>query len=120
RARAPDSPPALLRRADAEPDRTARRHLADARLASDPPGAGEDSGRDRDRRAARGTGAQAPGQLGTGGAPYNPWGRTSAALRGGLLAFTEDKGTKRLPSWPLVPRADDHSTLLTTAGMQPQ
>ena len=26
----------------------------------------------------------------------------------------------RLPSWPLVPRADDHSTLLTSAGMQPQ
>jgi alanyl-tRNA synthetase len=32
----------------------------------------------------------------------------------------EDKGHKRLPSWPLVPRADDNSTLLTSAGMQPQ
>jgi alanyl-tRNA synthetase len=32
----------------------------------------------------------------------------------------EEKGHKRLPSWPLIPRADDHSTLLTTAGMQPQ
>ena len=32
----------------------------------------------------------------------------------------EEKGHTRLPSWPLVPRADDHSTLLTTAGMQPQ
>ena len=32
----------------------------------------------------------------------------------------EEKDHERLPSWPLVPRADDHSTLLTTAGMQPQ
>ena len=32
----------------------------------------------------------------------------------------EEKGHKRLPSWPLIPREDDHSTLLTTAGMQPQ
>ena len=71
-------------------------------------------------RAARGTGAQAPGQLVTGSAPYNPWVRTSAELREGFLAFMEEKGHKRLPSWPLVPRADDHSTLLTTAGMQPQ
>jgi alanyl-tRNA synthetase len=46
--------------------------------------------------------------------------RTSAELREGFLAFMEEKGHKRLPSWPLVPRADDHSTLLTTAGMQPQ
>ena len=46
--------------------------------------------------------------------------QTSAELREGFLAYFEEKGHKRLPSWPLVPRADDHSTLLTTAGMQPQ
>jgi alanyl-tRNA synthetase len=46
--------------------------------------------------------------------------RTSAELREGFLSFFEEKGHSRLPSWPLVPRADDHSTLLTTAGMQPQ
>ncbi|NUT55231.1 MAG: alanine--tRNA ligase, partial [Thermoleophilia bacterium] len=46
--------------------------------------------------------------------------RTSAELREGFLSFMEEKGHTRLPSWPLVPRADDHSTLLTTAGMQPQ
>ena len=46
--------------------------------------------------------------------------RTSAELREGFLAFMEEKGHRRLPSWPLVPRAGDHSTLLTTAGMQPQ
>ncbi|MEP7224716.1 MAG: alanine--tRNA ligase, partial [Actinomycetota bacterium] len=41
-------------------------------------------------------------------------------LREGFLAFFEEKGHLRCPSAPLVPRADDHSTLLTTAGMQPQ
>jgi alanyl-tRNA synthetase len=46
--------------------------------------------------------------------------KTSAELRDGFLSFFEEKGHKRLPSWPLVPRADDRSTLLTTAGMQPQ
>ena len=46
--------------------------------------------------------------------------RTTAELREGYLSFFESKGHKRLPSWPLIPRADDHSTLLTTAGMQPQ
>ena len=46
--------------------------------------------------------------------------RTSAELREGFLSFMEEKGHTRLPSWSLVPRADDHSTLLTTAGMQPQ
>jgi alanyl-tRNA synthetase len=46
--------------------------------------------------------------------------RTSAELREGFLAYFESKGHKRLPSWPLIPRADDHSTLLTSAGMQPQ
>jgi alanyl-tRNA synthetase len=46
--------------------------------------------------------------------------RTSAELREGFLSFFESKGHKRLPSWPLVPRPGDHSTLLTSAGMQPQ
>ena len=46
--------------------------------------------------------------------------RTSAELREGFLAYFESKGHQRLPSWPLVPRADDRSTLLTSAGMQPQ
>jgi alanyl-tRNA synthetase len=46
--------------------------------------------------------------------------RTTAELREGFLSFFEEKGHKRLPSWSLVPRPGDHSTLLTTAGMQPQ
>ncbi len=46
--------------------------------------------------------------------------RTSAELREGFLAFFEEKGHLRRPSASLVPRADDHSTLLITAGMQPQ
>ena len=41
-------------------------------------------------------------------------------MREGFLAFMEEKGHTRLPSWPLVPRPGDTSTLLTTAGMQPQ
>jgi len=46
--------------------------------------------------------------------------RTTAELREGFLSFFEEKGHLRRPSAPLIPRADDHSTLLTTAGMQPQ
>ena len=46
--------------------------------------------------------------------------RTSAELREGYLSFFEAKGHKRLPSWPLVPRPGDTSTLLNSAGMQPQ
>src|SRR5512132_877909 len=46
--------------------------------------------------------------------------RASAELRDEFLAFFESKRHKRLPSWPLVPRPEDHSTLLTSAGMQPQ
>jgi alanyl-tRNA synthetase len=46
--------------------------------------------------------------------------RTSAELREGFLSYFESKGHKRLPSWPLIPRPEDHSTLLTSAGMQPQ
>ncbi|MGZ8693121.1 MAG: alanine--tRNA ligase [Gaiellaceae bacterium] len=45
--------------------------------------------------------------------------RTSAELRAGFRAFYESKGHVFRPSAPLVPRADDRSTLLTTAGMQP-
>ena len=46
--------------------------------------------------------------------------RTTAELREGFLSFYEEKGHLRCPSYPLIPRADDHSTLLTSAGMQPQ
>ena len=46
--------------------------------------------------------------------------QTSAELREGFLSYFESKGHKRLPSWPLVPRPEDTSTLLTSAGMQPQ
>src|SRR5438067_1378133 len=46
--------------------------------------------------------------------------RTSAEIREGFLSFFEEKGHLRCPSASLVPRADDHSTLLTSAGMQPQ
>ena len=46
--------------------------------------------------------------------------RTSAELREGFLSFFEERGHLRIPSASLIPRADDHSTLLTTAGMQPQ
>jgi len=46
--------------------------------------------------------------------------RSSAEIREGFLSFFEEKGHLRCPSYSLIPRADDHSTLLTTAGMQPQ
>src|SRR6266540_2909416 len=45
--------------------------------------------------------------------------RTSAELRSGFRAFFESKGHQFRPSASLIPRADDRSTLLTTAGMQP-
>jgi alanyl-tRNA synthetase len=45
--------------------------------------------------------------------------QTTAELRDGFLSFFESKGHLRQPSWSLVPRSDDRSTLLTTAGMQP-
>ncbi len=44
---------------------------------------------------------------------------TSAELRAGYRGFFEAKGHFFRPSAPLIPRADDRSTLLTTAGMQP-
>ena len=46
--------------------------------------------------------------------------RTSAEIREGYLSFFEEKGHLRRPSASLIPRADDRSTLLVTAGMQPQ
>ena len=46
--------------------------------------------------------------------------RTTAELREGFLSYFEEQGHLRCPSGSLVPRADDHSTLLTSAGMQPQ
>ncbi len=46
--------------------------------------------------------------------------QTTPALREAFLAFFEEKGHLRVPSASLVPRADDRSTLLTSAGMQPQ
>src|SRR5213594_179639 len=46
--------------------------------------------------------------------------RSSAELREAFLSFFEAKGHLRCPSASLIPRADDHSTLFTSAGMQPQ
>jgi alanyl-tRNA synthetase len=46
--------------------------------------------------------------------------RTVNEIREGFQAFFEEKGHLRVPSASLIPRADDRSTLLTTAGMQPQ
>jgi alanyl-tRNA synthetase len=46
--------------------------------------------------------------------------RTSAEIREGFLSFFEEMGHLRCASYPLIPRPGDHSTLLTTAGMQPQ
>jgi alanyl-tRNA synthetase len=46
--------------------------------------------------------------------------QTTAEIREGYLSFFEERGHLRVPSASLIPRADDHSTLLTSAGMQPQ
>jgi alanyl-tRNA synthetase len=45
--------------------------------------------------------------------------RTTQELRAGYRAFYESKGHTFHPSWSLIPRSDDHSTLLNSAGMQP-
>jgi alanyl-tRNA synthetase len=45
--------------------------------------------------------------------------RTTAELREGFLSFFEAKGHKRHASGALIPPDWDHSTLLTSAGMQP-
>jgi alanyl-tRNA synthetase len=50
---------------------------------------------------------------------YNPKMLTSGELRAGFRAFFESKGHTFRASASLIPRADDRSTLLTTAGMQP-
>src|SRR2546423_2863646 len=44
--------------------------------------------------------------------------QSSAELRAGFRAFFESKGPVFGPSASVVPRADDRTTLLTTAGMQ--
>jgi len=44
--------------------------------------------------------------------------RTTAEIREGFLSFHEAKGHLRRPSASLIPRADDRSTLLVSAGMQ--
>ena len=46
--------------------------------------------------------------------------RTSNEIREGFLSYFEEQGHLRRPSASLIPRADDRSTLLVTAGMQPQ
>jgi alanyl-tRNA synthetase len=46
--------------------------------------------------------------------------RTTAELREGFLSFFEEREHLRCPSYSLVPRAGDDSTLLVSAGMQPQ
>ncbi|HEY3549578.1 MAG TPA: alanine--tRNA ligase [Gaiellaceae bacterium] len=45
---------------------------------------------------------------------------TTAELRDGFQAFFEEKDHLRVPSASLIPRAEDRSTLYTSAGMQPQ
>jgi alanyl-tRNA synthetase len=45
--------------------------------------------------------------------------RTTAELRAGYREFFEAKDHVFRPSAPLIPRADDRSTLLISAGMQP-
>src|SRR5690606_23491087 len=43
----------------------------------------------------------------------------SSDIRETYLSFFEERGHRRMPSASLVPAADDTSTLLTVAGMQP-
>src|SRR4029450_2730532 len=45
--------------------------------------------------------------------------RSSGELRAGFRAFYESKGHEFRPSASLIPRADDRSTLLVSAGLQP-
>jgi alanyl-tRNA synthetase len=45
--------------------------------------------------------------------------KTTPEIREGFLQFFESKGHLRLPSAPLIPPADDPTTLLISAGMQP-
>ena len=131
-----DPPPALLRGADAVADRAAGRHLADARLAADPPRAREDPrgnrvddptpsrDRRRARRARRERGAAAAvaspvGALTVRDTVRRLCGATIAELREGFQRFYEERGHLRVPSHSLIPPADDPSTLFVVAGMQP-
>jgi alanyl-tRNA synthetase len=45
--------------------------------------------------------------------------RTTAELREGFLSFFEERGHVRRPSAPVIPPADDPTTLFVVAGMQP-
>jgi alanyl-tRNA synthetase len=45
--------------------------------------------------------------------------RSTAELREGFLAFFEERGHLRFPSWSLIPPPEDPSTLFISAGMQP-
>ena len=45
--------------------------------------------------------------------------RTTAELREGFLSFFEENGHVRRPSAPVIPPADDPTTLFIVAGMQP-
>ncbi len=45
--------------------------------------------------------------------------RTTAEIREGFLSFFEERDHKRFPSFPLIPPAEDPSTLFISAGMQP-
>src|SRR3954452_4809678 len=45
--------------------------------------------------------------------------RTTAELREGVLSFFEGEGHVRRPSAPIIPPADDPTTLFIVAGMQP-
>src|SRR5205085_10512415 len=92
--------------------------IAVARLAPHPALAGEEPRRDR----GRGGRHRPPRRerLARQAAPTIGRVRTTAELREGYLTFFESKGHLRRPSASLIPRADDRSTLLTSAGMQPQ
>ena len=44
---------------------------------------------------------------------------TTSEVREGFLAFFEERGHLRFPSWSLIPPPEDPSTLFISAGMQP-
>ncbi len=55
----------------------------------------------------------------TAAAIHSPRVNTTAELREGFQRFYEERGHLRVPSHPLIPPADDPSTLFVVAGMQP-
>src|SRR4029077_9530454 len=73
-------------------------------------------------RTSRDTDRSSPGdrRASVSPAPTMAAVRTTAELREGFQAFFEERGHLRRPSASLIPRADDRSTLYTSAGMQPQ